>query len=522
MANPLPKLGGTLILHPFLFALFPLLSFYAHNQQELRPRVLTIPLAATISLTALLWLCLSLIYRNKKRAAPIASIFLLLFFSYGHLQAQIETLNLSLLNHPIAASDRSLLIFSLFFLLLISRLVRWGSDSQTMTLNLIALSLVLFNLARIIPYEAARTSMEAPPETVSSAQSSPTSADIYYIILDRYAASRSLRDFYGFDNSRFINFLTTQGFYVAPDSFANYPKTYLSLASSLNMKHLKSLSQLDPDSDDLTPAFALMRDSEVRRILKQRGYRFIYFGNWWDATRANPLADVNVTYQFGRIYPSEFSTKFLQTTMLKLLLKKFWLSPLANPLNINYVQAKTTLYTFEKLKEVAAAPGPKFVYAHILVPHPPYVFGRHGEISLDKKPPFAPDDYVNQLIFTNQKVQETIETILAASSPKPVIILQGDEGPFNHAYGNQGEGIDWTRLSDKDLRLHLGILNAYYLPNEEAEKTLYPSITPVNSFRLILNALFKTNYELLDDTVYIIPDTRHPYQFIDVTKRLRH
>ena len=47
-----------------------------------------------------------------------------------------------------------------------------------------------------------------------------------------------------------------------------------------------------------------------------------------------------------------------------------------------------------------------------------------------------------------------------------------------------------------------GILNAYYFPSETQKQALYKNITPVNSFRILLNNYFDTNYELLEDTNY--------------------
>jgi hypothetical protein len=43
-------------------------------------------------------------------------------------------------------------------------------------------------------------------------------------------------------------------------------------------------------------------------------------------------------------------------------------------------------------------------------------------------------------------------------------------------------------------------LNAYYLP--KGYKDLYDSITPVNSFRIILNEYFGASYPLLPDITY--------------------
>ena len=64
----------------------------------------------------------------------------------------------------------------------------------------------------------------------------------------------------------------------------------------------------------------------------------------------------------------------------------------------------------------------------------------------------------------------------------------------------------------------MSIFSAYYLPDQNTD-LIYDSITPVNSFRLILNTYFNTDYKLLEDKSYF-SDYGHPYNFTDVTKIL--
>ena len=64
-----------------------------------------------------------------------------------------------------------------------------------------------------------------------------------------------------------------------------------------------------------------------------------------------------------------------------------------------------------------------------------------------------------------------------------IIIIQGDHGPW---------------LQSKAKRMQ--ILNAYYLPGHNDQ--LYPTITPVNSFRLVFNHYFGATYPLLPDQSY--------------------
>ncbi|MCJ7608209.1 hypothetical protein MUP00_00870, partial [Candidatus Bathyarchaeota archaeon] len=61
-----------------------------------------------------------------------------------------------------------------------------------------------------------------------------------------------------------------------------------------------------------------------------------------------------------------------------------------------------------------------------------------------------------------------------------------------------------------------GILNAYYLPADSRSK-LYPSITPVNTFRLIFDSCFGTHYGLLPDRVHF-STYEDRFRFVDVTE----
>jgi hypothetical protein len=180
-------------------------------------------------------------------------------------------------------------------------------------------------------------------------------------------------------------------------------------------------------------------------------------------------------------------------------------------------------FIFEAVPEAVTVPGPKFVFIHVPAPHWPLVFGPDGE---KLSPVVHPQpktlaaynfwletylhDYPREVTYLNQKLQETVSWILDNSSQPPIIIIEGDHG--SRAY------LNFTSASDSCIRERFGILNAYYLPDNGSEH-LYDSITPVNSFRVILDTYFGTNLGLLEDTSYFAT-TIHPYEFIDVTSQI--
>jgi hypothetical protein len=180
-----------------------------------------------------------------------------------------------------------------------------------------------------------------------------------------------------------------------------------------------------------------------------------------------------------------------------------------------------TLDGLDQLRHATQIPGPKIVFAHLILPHPPFVFDASGR-QVDPPHPYSLGDgdefdgdlaeyrsgYAAQVEFANRRLRQAITTLLSRSKQPPVIIIQGDHGP--------GSRHNWGSPDASCLRERAGILNAYYLPS--GSEQLYPSISPVNSFRVVLNAVFGTQLPLLPDRTYFTSH-RLERQAIDITDR---
>ena len=87
-----------------------------------------------------------------------------------------------------------------------------------------------------------------------------------------------------------------------------------------------------------------------------------------------------------------------------------------------------------KLRDVPSISEPTFTIIHSLPPHPPYLFDRNGKVLSRNEYRLTTgwvytDKYVDQLIYVNSVVLETVDAIIAQSDEEPIIIIQGDHGP---------------------------------------------------------------------------------------------
>jgi hypothetical protein len=513
-----------LVIHPLLFAVAPVLYFLSVNKTEL---LLTniyflISLAVVLVISFLFWRFLSLLLKDSEKAAMIVSFSFFLLFSYGHFRDLLPNFKVNALSFSIGPDKAAMAFWGLLFGLIVFLIAKSRRNLSGLTkfLNVVAAALVLIIIADIVPYfwqssQNASGPNEPPGMSNSQVLTAPENPpDIYYLIFDRYARADVLKKSYGYDNSEFINYLTEKGFYVASESFANYPRTVASLASSLNMRHLGYLAdELGEDYQSKQPLYEMLQDYEVWRSLKGAGYKFIHFGDWASFTAKNRFADENVNY-LG-VIGIDFIDELLKKTALYPFLEKIY-----SPYEVN---RKRFFLKLARLSELPEESGPKFVFVHMLIPHEPFVFDKDGN-------PITPsqvakrslqENYLGQVIFANQKIEEIMNTLIAKSKTPPVIILQSDEGPFPPGWLTDEEsGDDWQRQSLEHLKIKTAILNAYYLPGVDTNKLLYPTITPVNSFRIVFNQYFGVSYDLLPDQLFI-PAPGSLYKFIDVTGKLR-
>lgn len=509
---------------PLLLAYSYIFTLYRHNIGELTLKVLPLPVSVITVVWVAVWLLLVRVFRDKNKAAVFFAVLTVLMFTYGDSLGLIGDRIFQIGGLSLRKNQIAFPAYLLLLVLTITVLKRMRSvpGSVYRYLLLVSLFAAVVPLVGIVKYEATERSRDhivshfrvpqVPRGTVKPEQL----PDIYYIVPDSYGAPSVFAKYFGADDSEIIRFLESRGFYVATDATSNYPKTYLSLSSTLNMEYLDYLS-VYKNSTDETLIDPLIKNNNVLRFLKSQGYAYYQMGSWWGPTQYNPAADGN--YNLDLQNPAginAFNSIIIQETLLRPVLPERWFASVVTESVED--KRRRVLYQFRTLPEVAKLLGPKFVFAHILAPHGPNVFGKNCEFITQESLWGKPDElgYTDQVFCVNRMLETAVDAILKNSVKPPVILIEADEGaPFLASWLKPMD--NWKDASTDILRKKFPILAAYYLPGENKKSALYPSITPVNAFRVILNAYFPTDMPLLEDKNYINLDMDHRYEFRDVT-----
>jgi uncharacterized membrane protein YhhN len=521
-------------LIPVLFAIYSILAIFSYNVQAIRFADITWILIAVVLFGAGLTGLLFIIFRDRSKASLIATCWLVIFFSYGQIYNAVhKTLG--------AGIGRNAILLPIAFVLMtlsfvwIWKLARDLSWPITFFGGMVAILCIMtcYSLARYYISINLNKPVTTTQVTVPTTGNFAIGPNIYYIILDGHGRQDILQEIYGYNDSEFIKFLTGKGFFVAESSHSNYIQTELSLSSSLNMQYLDTIG-LPKDSSASSGRTWLdgkIRDSLVRAMLTQQGYKVVSFNN----ERPTTAEDADIYYNFDTtpsaadakkfMGANEIEQMFLSSTMGRVIADLGWFPKITNDQQQYKFHYSQTQYILDKLPETSNLPGKNFIFVHIIVPHPPFVFSANGSFIYSTFPYFSSSDgskyigtheeyisgYRNQVEYIDKVMENLITGILAHSTPAPIIIIQGDHG--------SGAYLDWNSIEKTNLDERLSILNAYYFPGNHSS-ALYASITPVNSFRVLFNEYFGMTYPLLDDKSYY-STWDNPFDYIDVTNKLK-
>jgi len=510
-------------IHPFLLSVFPWVYTFSRHIKDFSYDLLLIPLSAVIGITAGFVFLFKVLFKNKSKALVLVSFGAIGLLYYGFFYDFLFGFKV---NGVLIGRHRYLypfwgILFSGFGLFLL--FAKRDLDKLARILKFTALGLIVIPLVNIAVYEFKSIGDNSIKTEVSSGKKEAENMnksdeiketpnisqasdlpDIYYILPDQYARLDVLKQYFNYDSKEFVGFLDKKGFIVAEKSRSNYAITILSLASTLNMNYVDNLIALpDENSTDFDPLIEKIKNNEVKKFVESKGYKYIYLSSDALVVGAKDTGDDIIESNLDT-----YMRQALKTTVLRPFAGRYNF----REKNINKWARNSVLNTFDQLSKIPTSnlKGPKFVFAHIMAPHGPYVFGRNGEeveLSLVKSPTYQEDmkAFLDQSVFISKKISEVVDRIISKSEKPPIIVIQSDHGHY----------LD-PKLVGDDLRKNIRTKNfsAFYLPGQD-KKTLPRDITTVNTFRFIFDRYFGTRFGLLENISYIY-NGQYPFRFVEI------
>ena len=527
--------------HPILFAIFPILIIYSQNIGRLDYDQLLLPILLVSGLSVGAYYFFRLIIKNGNKSAIIVTLILIIIFSYGHIYILLSEVSKDGFD-----ISRNIFLIPIFTIILgvsifLIKKIKTELNNATSILNVISIVLILVAISNSVLITVDGTNcdennmiditcsnkelfyekndfsqyFEEHKFTISNKVTSP---DVYYIILDEYSRNDVLKQYHNFENEEFTNFLENRGFHVAKESFANYPLSMQSIPSLMNMRYLDFLSdELGEDVRSYKPlnekTHGLLPDNQVMKNFKSMGYKIINFNTHSLHKHEFDLADVNKCDRNVHVLDNRLLDSTLRTTIFGYFIERWDENERRDVVRCTFNQLPNIKNDFEDQ--------PIFVWAHLMLPHPPWIFGPNGENVTPGRPLLVTDNpeyrdsgeivkiqYLQQLQFANKKTMEFIDKILDKDESS-IIIIQGDHG--------SAWDVNWLEPSKEDISQRLRNFDAIYFPDEEKRVGLEDNRTLVNTFRIIFNSYFSSDYEILDDQMYWAWIGK-PYYYENVTE----
>ena len=526
--------------HPILFAIFPILIIYSQNIGRVSFDQLFLPLTLVILITIGTYYFFRVIVKNGNKAAIIVTIILITIFAYGHIYILLS--DISSEGFDISRNRYLIPIFgiSLGIGIFLVKRIKTELNNATSILNVVSIVLILVAISNsvIISIDGANCDeknmiditcsdkdffnerndfsqyFDKHEYHISDGKKPP---DVYYIILDEYSRNDVLEEYHNFANDEFTDFLEQHGFHVAKQSFANYPLSMQSIPSLMNMRYLDFLpEEIGEEVRSYKPlnekSYGLLPNNQVMKNFKDMGYKIINFNTFSLHKHEFDLADMNICHREVHILNNRLLDSTLRTTIFGYFIERWDEDERRNVVRCTFNELPNLKENFQD--------EPIFVLAHLMLPHPPWIFGPNGENVTPGKPLLITDNpeyrdskeiskiqYLQQVEFANKKTIEFVNEILDQNE-QPIIIIQGDHG--------SAWDVDWLEPSQDDVYQRLTNFDAIYFPDEENRIELKDDRTLVNTFRIIFNSYFSSNYEILENKLYWAWIGK-PYYYEEVT-----
>lgn len=504
------------LLAALALSTFPVSILYLSNFQNTNLLMYIFPLVFVYLITLILYTFLFLFIKNKNfnKVYVFASIFSIWIFIYGIINEKMINYDSNIVN--ILGRHRYLLTISILFIFLF--FLHYLKQNKYFTYKFLITYLILLNIFPLVNIiykslilikdESTMIEKNASNKNFNAKSKSP---NVYYIVLDGYASTSSMKRLFNFNNSDFNSKLENIGFKIQNNSKSNYCRTNFSLASTLNLNYVQNITTKKLFQADLN---TYISDNLVSKIFRNNNYKYYLFDSGFGLK--NKYDSNEILIRSNNVFLSKFfstSDNDLYSVFINNSIFKVLNSNLVGNISVKNYSLKV-LNVFEKLPLIAKNRNKKFVFAHIISPHPPFLFNKYGIIGeygydtpnklWDRKL------YFDQLKFINKKIVKMVRQIIINDKNDKIIIIQGDHGSRILTEDNKlNRDENWV---DERFSIFNGIYISDNLSYKKAVEDEWDK-SSVNTFRIIFNKIFKTNFQIFSDNLYY-SDLQQPYNFV--------
>ena len=302
-----------------------------------------------------------------------------------------------------------------------------------------------------------------------------------------------------------------------PTARAPYSQTELSIPALLNMDYLDQVaSAAGAESADHSPMEYLLARNAMMAAARLAGYDVVSVGSEFAPTRAFRDARVLAGPADGL---SELQQEAMKMTLLAALPLNRW---------TNGAHRSNVLNQFDALETLT--PNPKaphrLIFAHVLAPHPPFVFNADGSARALDTNWLAMGDgslfkgsedaylrgYSAQARFILARLEQVVRAILRQPGPTPAILITSDHGP--------GSQLRWEHPIASNMTERMSVFAAYRFPGVDPVE-FSSTLSPVSAARILANTYFGTNLPPLPDRSAFSNWSR-PYDFTQLPPEAAH
>jgi hypothetical protein len=287
-----------------------------------------------------------------------------------------------------------------------------------------------------------------------TAEASGLVQDILLLVVDGYPMVSTAEQFYGHDLDPLLEVLEDHDYQTPRVSWSHNTFTSLAIPSMVELIQVVEPTGIDEWQNQKDNYGSARGSNFTVEALRSAGFRYTHIESGWNGDECGSP-------------DSCLETSWMDEANWQLLKPAVFNQWLGATMGSHSVSNSVT--TVEHLLEtdVFENEGRDFVYAHILLPHPPEVVDADCQVVR----PSARGSGVTGVSAQFECVDSMIASIVSAIPPETAVVIAGDHGPAKRGQ-NFREPSQWD---DADIAERLGALLSYRLPPGCTAQPGFPS-----------------------------------------------